>query len=575
MANFTPAGTIHIGRVPFDNSYKHTIDCFTEASQASVMLGFCNRSLSRSDYTYVRMNNSIRVPYNAEDLYTYNYVMYQNANYGTKWFYAFITDIQYVNENMTELALELDVLQTWWFDWTREECFVEREHVNSDKIGEHTNPEPEMPFNLTSNDRFTDNDLREKYVIVQTNAVPHYIDEARQQPFGTDAVSGGWYQRVYGGSKYYAYTYDEATGGDDTLLNKFLDDLNTVGAAESISGMFTIPTMFVPNVGSDHGVQTETRATGEIKRTSMPASLDGYKPRNNKLFTYPYCFCRFTDNNGGCVELKYELWGKDPEGMVSYTVSGAIDPSAKAVVTPNVYAGVQRNYENALVFPVTAQCSWPFSSYQTWMAQNSLGNMLGIIANIALIAVPAGRGLNAAAKLGSAKAGLHAANVGKHSSKMTKEVNARKYDRAVKDYSNAMSGMGAISAGLGMSGLGGIAAEWSRQSNIPNVAKGQCSSNTMAQIGIQTYNIDKMSVTKEYAKIIDGFLDMYGYQVDMVKKPNMTGRASWNYVKCANSSNHGNVPAPDMAAINEILNAGLTIWHTTDVGNYSLDNSIV
>ena len=35
---------------------------------------------------------------------------------------------------------------------------------------------------------------------------------------------------------------------------------------------------------------------------------------------------------------------------------------------------------------------------------------------------------------------------------------------------------------------------------------------------------------------------------------------------------HGNVPADDMALINEIYNSGITFWHTSDIGNYSLNN---
>lgn len=68
---------------------------------------------------------------------------------------------------------------------------------------------------------------------------------------------------------------------------------------------------------------------------------------------------------------------------------------------------------------------------------------------------------------------------------------------------------------------------------------------------------------------------MYGYQVDSVKVPNRTGRRNWNYVKMQNSCHRGTVPASDMDKINSIYNAGITFWHTSDVGNYSLDNSII
>ena len=572
MPNFQPSGIIHIGRVPFDNSYKHTVDAFSDrSSQASFFLSLCTQSLSRSDYTYVRMNNSIRVPYNAEELYTYNYVMYQNANYGTKWFYAFITGVNYLNENTTELVLELDVMQTWWFDWTRKECFVEREHVDSDAIGEHTNPEPEMPFNLTSNGRFTDDDFVSRDVIIATNAKPHY--SGGTEPDGSDPVTGGWYERVYSGAKYYAYTYEEASGGDDFPLNTLLRDLNKSGAAESVTSLFTYPKAFLPGVGSDHGVQSETAPLSKVHTTAMPSSIDGYSPRNNKLFTYPYCFARFTDNNGGCVDLKYELWER-VQGAYNYSVATAIDPSAKCVVAPMGYGGVKpgSNYEHSLVFPVTAQCSWPYSAYQTWMAQNALGNTINIATNVAMLAIPAVKGLGAAAKA------MDVANASAMRAIARGATPASAKNAVSASFAHGFNSLGTadkLAMGAGAWGLANTAAEWSRQSSVPDVAKGQCSSNTTAQLLMQTYNIDQMTVTEEYARIIDGFFDMYGYQVDMVKKPNLAGRANWNYVKCSNSCNEGNVPAQDMAMINSIFDAGITIWHTSDVGNYSLPNGIV
>ena len=38
----------------------------------------------------------------------YNYCMYKNDSYKDKWFYAFITDIKYINDGMSEL-IETDV----------------------------------------------------------------------------------------------------------------------------------------------------------------------------------------------------------------------------------------------------------------------------------------------------------------------------------------------------------------------------------------------------------------------------------------------------------------------------------
>lgn len=563
MPNFEPEGIIRIGRVNFDNSYKHTMTFGSASEQSSYFSSVCTDSLSKNDYTYVRQDNTIRVPFNAERLYTYNYVMYQNANYGSKWFYAFIVGVNYLNKQTTELVLELDVMQTWYFDYELTECFVEREHVNDDTIGVHLNPEPEFPFDMVAKGRFSDGDLSDAWVVLQTNAEPK---NGALGDIYTSPVYGGFYNRVFSGCKYYAYPND--AGGRDRLT-QFINGLNQGGGAESISDIFMFPKKLLPNVGGDDGVQEDTAAVSYTKTTSRPTSLGGgYVPHNNKLFTYPYCYCLFDDNNGHSAEYRYEFWGGATN---TYSVQSALDPTAMCIIAPQNYNGIANNVTESFTFALTAQCSWVYSSYQNWVAQNTVANLGSAAFNIALMAVPAARGLSAAAKvLGVAKtskAGLAARGAS------TLQINRGATMQAVRDEARAAVGAaGAASAGLGAYGLATQIGEISRQSKIPNVQKGASSGNTLFANQYMTYNVCQMVIREEYARIIDGFMDMYGYQVDSVKTPNRTGRPSWNYVKCQNACMHGNVPADDMALINEIYNSGITFWHTSDIGNYSLNN---
>ena len=83
----------------------------------------------------------MRFPAHIDSLLEYTYVMYRNTAYGNKWFYAFITDMQYINDNMTAITIKTDSWQTWGFDVTLKKSFVEREHVADDTFGIHTVPE--------------------------------------------------------------------------------------------------------------------------------------------------------------------------------------------------------------------------------------------------------------------------------------------------------------------------------------------------------------------------------------------------------------------------------------------------
>ena len=69
----------------------------------------------------------IKVKFNLDNLRLCNYVMINNDN---KWYYYFILDKVYVSENVTRIILKLDVIQTYLFEFSFLECFIERQHCN-------------------------------------------------------------------------------------------------------------------------------------------------------------------------------------------------------------------------------------------------------------------------------------------------------------------------------------------------------------------------------------------------------------------------------------------------------------
>ena len=590
MTDFQPSSKIYIGNAPFDNSYRHTMTFATKQAQYEYFLSACPQVLRETDYTYVRMNHSIKVPFNAELLYTYDYCMYQNSNYGNKWFYCFITQINYINENATELVLELDVMQTWYFDYSLKEGFVEREHVNDDSMWHNLNPEPEMPFNLICQEKFKSPDFDSCYAIVQTCATPQYGTQFDPLHPGTadssTPVSGGLYCGIVNGAGYYVFDIDEVTGmADDSPFIEFLRDLNKGGGAQSVTNVFMFPKAFLTGTPYDEDYTPSSQSNDSFKNYKLetnhecvvkpytfdaPTSIDGYVPKNNKCFIYPYNFMVLEDNAGHRIELKYELWDKVqilPSGEYKYVLNCFVpfDPDASAFVVPTDYDGESVNYENALVFPCTPKCSWIYSSFQTWSAQNSLINALTGLTSVALTAVPAAKGLTASARL----YGMGVAHAGKNLNALNyAELTLQRGFKTVGD-KELMAG------GSGLMGLGNLAGQISRQSKVPDVMKGNAGGNSLYGVKQMTFNAKNMCLQQEFVKILDDFFSMYGYQVDRVKVPNRTGRLSWNYVKMQNSCHRGSVPASDMDKINSIYDAGITFWHTSDVGNYSLSNSIV
>lgn len=124
----TPSTNLFLLKVPLQIDNKNQLTFSSKQAQFNYFSSL--PSLEIDNISYQRKNSIIRYPAHIDTLYEYNYCMYQNENYTTKWFYAFITDMRYINDHVTEIAIETDVWQTWQFDLTFKKSFVEREMIN-------------------------------------------------------------------------------------------------------------------------------------------------------------------------------------------------------------------------------------------------------------------------------------------------------------------------------------------------------------------------------------------------------------------------------------------------------------
>ena len=69
---------------------------------------------------------------------------------------------------------------------------------------------------------------------------------------------------------------------------------------------------------------------------------------------------------------------------------------------------------------------------------------------------------------------------------------------------------------------------------------------------------------------------MFGYKINRVKVPNITGRSNWNYVKTINCNFDGDIPQTDLNIIRAMFNNGTTLWHNANtMYDYNNSNNIV
>ena len=511
-----PDSKIYILRnVPLDTGYEHTIYFATATAQFNYFNSLAKFRETR--YSYIRPNEpQIKVGIKSDDLYDCNYIMFQNTSFGNKWFYAYIKSIDYVNNETSLITYELDTMQTWFFDFTIDQCFVERTHTVTDRIGEHIEPEPVEPGEYVFNsyvNLWPFSNLITIIAIVNINQ-------------GADV---GLIDGITAGCELWAFIPTDKDG-----INSKLQEY--IQSPDSIVAMYMVPQQFLDETVSAGGthlsetLQAKKIDLPELSRVTTTRKLDGYTPRNCKLYTYPYSFYHVDNGAGSSLILRYEF-AKD--GYIHLEIDCGITQPVQAILYPVNYKDSDpptsddrtMNAMNLIVsgFPM---CSWNVDAYEAWVAQNSM--------QLATTAISGYGGALVSAFTGNPVGGVGQA--------LNTTINLLNQDYKASIAADQMRG--SASAG-----------------NINSAAKKN-----------QFYG-GRMSITAQYARTIDDFFDRFGYGVKRLMKPILNARPYWTYIKTVGATITGSVPCDDMRKIIKIFDSGVTFWTSGSVvGHYELNN---
>lgn len=124
---------------PYDNSYNYSKSFTTKALQTAYFNTFA--SIIENEYDddneqgYIKEGESFSVNYNYDDLVNegVNYVLFDN---GYKDIFAFIVSKEYLSEDVTRLNYEIDVIQTYMFDFSLKKSFVERKVCTLNEVSD-------------------------------------------------------------------------------------------------------------------------------------------------------------------------------------------------------------------------------------------------------------------------------------------------------------------------------------------------------------------------------------------------------------------------------------------------------
>ena len=497
--------------VPLSNTY--TMSTIYESREGQYADFMSYPHIELENLSYQRFNeNIIRIDRNVEEVYDVNYIIFSNDAYSldfVRYFYAFVTDVEYINDNTTAIHYEIDVIQTWMFDYEFGDCLIEREHVADDTVGKHVLGEG---FNIGEYVITNKTELKGENLIYCA-----YISDIE----GTNMKGVGGIEppKVRGAVPVSCYSIALGLGPAAVpKLKELVDAAGKDGKLDSIVCVFGVPQQFAsPN----DSIKSQELAIAGKALT--------FTPKNNKMYTYPYCYATIEGGN----ERKTLLYEKMGQGCV-LSILGGFGPNMTVVGIPTFYDNTTVYMDGAVTCSGYPMLAWVGNYYQNWLAQK------------------------------------------------TPHYQARAFTSVAKAATSAVGASvvggipGAIAGGV-MSLANDIVNVWQEDATaqmIPDKLSGSVNATdilaTTGQLGFRTYC---MSVRADVGQAIDDFFTMYGYKVQRLGKPHLMQRPNFNYIKMANTVLLGTLNNNDFESIQRIYSNGICFWkQLSKVGNYTINN---
>lgn len=545
MAYVAPNTTIHLmDMIRLDPRYENTAWFNNRTAQTSYFLSCVRQGMSFSNQSYQRKNRGvIRLQADYGNVIACNYMMFQNSSFENKWFYAFITKVEYISNNVTEITYEIDVIQTYLFDWNINQCFVEREHSATDYIGDNVLPEDVPVTAWTYSDPVKappfDETVSTDYLPVAVVASTESADEMT----GTTQYDNLRFvgSRVYNGC--YLYGFHLPSGGimPTPNLDTFLRQVVNNNKINGIVAIFMCPGAFAPIYKQGEGgfyldtshLVSEPYLWEIPKHQSWTYSYAGKNgPRNKKLYTFQFNKLIITDHDEANAEYPYEYF-VGSQYNAQFKIRSSITPNPEFACIPYSFKGSTDSFIHQLISHGYPQCSFATDTFERWLAQNKYRLIFGKATSAVQ---SAGRAASEIALGGELGAMFGATNV--------------------------------------ISGVSSILGEMLTVNSMPDQLNGTIGQNVNLEsraIGFYYYYARAID---ECCAMADDFFDMYGYKTCLHKVPNIHVRENWTYTKTVGCIITGSVPADDAKKIESIFDAGIRFWTTeANIGDYSLPNN--
>ena len=497
-ASWSPDSRFRLVSVPWDSGYRNVVEFTSSQAQHDYFAGLPGLQVAKASMQRYGMPVRVDVPFNQASLYNYLVVEQQYAFDTTKTYYYFVTDCVQVNAHVTQLNVYLDVWQTYLFDRTWGQAYVERGHIgvaNENQMLNRGRTYLDIPEGLDCGSEYRVVEERHQHfmsrrqhpeegypdmtkwslLILSTTSLvvdPGTVDNPKLVCASGSTISG-----IPNGVEVYCMEHIDQ-------LDQFWQAIQTYSwAAQGIIGMWLIPLNIVKRTrysyrklfGKNNGV--DLIQPDELQRkyqfinakqflTNEALGIPDRYRHLKKFRMFPYCAIELSMTNGSSVILKPQYMASDDLIVDLYEWYGA--PSPRLWLMPRDYNGGE-GFNITVGIDDLPRLLGVTNSAQTWLASNANSiryqqqsaewsqnkTMMGINNAYAQANESASLQSRSTARSNALSSNMTALSNAQRSNETLLNVAQMQFDTAWADANSALGlGMG-VASGAASGGLGG------------------------------------------------------------------------------------------------------------------------
>lgn len=328
-------------------------------------------------------NFALNVEGNYLEILNYNYLFYdENFQGNNKRIYCFIDDVTYINEKVTQITYHVDVLTTYYFNYSVNQSYIEREHFKQD---DYTS----IPDTIDTGDL----QVREQKFFPFDGG---YFVFASNDLTVDDTTEGKSYQCKIGNYILPCLViYFPSGNNGSSKLGEFIQNVSNKGRADRIISCFYTPLLQTPDfeLSQESGDIGSFTVINSINTESLSSIISCQfdsliTPKFKKIAVAPYSYIRVQDTiTGQYILLDYN---KFLNRNLQFEIRVDISETPSIRVIPKNYDGENLSYSNSLVVNCSTSMPVVNNVYASYFMKNqeinNLNKTFGVVGAVQQIA---------------------------------------------------------------------------------------------------------------------------------------------------------------------------------------------